>query len=572
MTDVRAAENTPHHASPEMETALIGALITHSDNWDLVAGTLAPQDFFVAANRLLFDLITRTSRRNPVWDANVLISDIRTEYRDPGMLLAQMGAALTAASRVRVNVQTYCTTLRGLATLRRLQAASDDIRRIAAEGSQHDVDAALSQAGQVIENIGEQHFGGSSDDGDMTSVLHEVVDDVKSPLPPGTLTGTPYGIAELDEMTGGAHGNELIILGGRPSMGKTALATKFMISALKATRRVVFFSLEMSRKELAQRALSILADVETKRIRARTASEVDVFAIEKAVESAVTDASTQFKWKVFDKGHDTPAAMLATARREKRKHGLDMVFVDYLQMMSEPSEKGAGNRANEVSAISRALKRIAKELDIPVIALAQINRGNTDRADKRPVMSDLRESGAIEQDADVIMFIHREFYYNSEAPADEAEIIIAKQRNGPVGTVKVGWDPTKTQFFDLRAARKAVHTGPATDYSVEHYDDGAQINLPPRAPDPIIRTAPRPAPLHAAPPTQSTTPTSGAAAHAGRTMTPPPPPPPPARMSRAQESPASAARNNQATAGGATTEDPLSIVDGAGNLNMGSFL
>lgn len=598
MTDVAPPKLAAHHASPEMEVALIGALITQSDNWDLVASALSPDDFSIAANRLLFDLIARTARRNPVWDANMLVSDIRSEYRDPGTLLAQMGAALTAANRVRVNVPTYCRTLRALATLRRLEVAADDIRRIASEGSQHDVDAALSQAGQVIETIGEQHFGGSSDDGDMTSVLREVVDDVKSPMSPDTLTGVSYGIAELDEMTGGAHGNELIILGGRPSMGKTALATKFMLAALKASKRVVFFSLEMSRKELAQRALSILADVETKRIRARTASEVDVFAIEKAVESAVADASTQLKWKVFDKGHDTPAAMLATARREKRKHGLDMILVDYLQMMSEPSEKGAGNRANEVSAISRALKRLAKELDIPVIALAQINRGNTDRADKRPVMSDLRESGAIEQDADVIMFVHREAYYNSEAPADEAEIIICKQRNGPVGTVKVGWDPTKTQFFDTQGQLKPVRGPHMETYSVDDFDDGADAALPPRAPDPVIRaaritspassqaapvaasgalSAGRPAPGSTSGSASGPTPGSMPGPIPGPTPGPMPPPPPPPRPQSGRPAPVAGAKPppslpSNGSAQAAAIEDPLEVVDGAGNLNMRNFL
>ncbi|MBL4817834.1 MAG: replicative DNA helicase, partial [Deltaproteobacteria bacterium] len=261
------------------------------------------------------------------------------------------------------------------------------------------------------------------------------------------ITGIPTGYADFDDKTGGLQGSDLIIIAGRPSMGKTSFAMNLAEhAAIKAKKSVAIFSLEMPGDQIAMRMMSSLGRIDQKSIRTGKLQESDWPRLTSAV-SLLSEA------KIFidDAASPSPTDIRARSRRLKREHGLDMIIIDYLQLMSIAGS--SENRATEISEISRSLKALAKELDVPVIALSQLNRSLESRPDKRPVMSDLRESGAIEQDADVIAFLYREEYYlRDKTPEDKlgiAEIIIAKNRNGPTGQFELKFFSNITRFVDL---------------------------------------------------------------------------------------------------------------------------
>ena len=267
----------------------------------------------------------------------------------------------------------------------------------------------------------------------------------------GSVTGLATGFADLDELTAGLQPSDLIIVAARPSMGKTALAVNFAEhAAMRSKKAVAIFSMEMSASQLAFRLISSLGRINQQHLRTGDIQEEEW----PRVTSAITMLSDA---KIFidDTPALSPAELRARARRLKREHDLGLIVIDYLQLMAVPGNKE--NRATEISEISRGLKALAKELNIPVIALSQLNRSLEQRTDKRPVMADLRESGAIEQDADVILFIYRDEYYNPES-SDKglAEIIIGKQRNGPTGTVKLTFLGQYTKFENFASEAYAV--------------------------------------------------------------------------------------------------------------------
>ena len=252
------------------------------------------------------------------------------------------------------------------------------------------------------------------------------------------------GLAEFDYVTGGFHNTELTIVAGRPSDGKTAVTLQMALNAARAGKSVCFFSLEMSKEQLVNRMLSMESNVDSQKLRTGTLTDADWDAV---VEGIGTIGSSKL---VID---DTPGISIMELRSKCRKvkleHGLDLVMIDYLQLMSG-SGKNGDNRQQEISEISRSLKALARELNAPVIALSQLSRACETRPDHRPMLSDLRESGAIEQDADVVMFLYRDDYYNKDTDnPNTAEVIIAKQRNGPIGTVYLGWKPELTRFVNI---------------------------------------------------------------------------------------------------------------------------
>jgi replicative DNA helicase len=257
----------------------------------------------------------------------------------------------------------------------------------------------------------------------------------------GQLTGISTGFTDLDELTAGLQPSDLIIVAARPSMGKTAFAMNIAeAAAMRGKKSVAVFSMEMSASQLALRLISSMGRIHQQHLRTGDLAEEDW----PRVTSAITMLS-EAKIFIDDTPAMSPVEMRARSRRLQREHGLDMIVIDYLQLMQVPGNKE--NRATEISEISRGLKALAKELNVPVIALSQLNRSLEQRADKRPMMSDLRESGAIEQDADLIMFIYRDDYYNKESPDKGlAEIIIGKQRNGPTDTAKLTFLGHYTKF------------------------------------------------------------------------------------------------------------------------------
>jgi len=261
----------------------------------------------------------------------------------------------------------------------------------------------------------------------------------------GSVTGLPTGYTEFDEMTAGLQPTDLIILAARPAMGKTTLALNIAeYSAIKTKKAVAVFSMEMSASQLALRLISSNGRVNATRLRTGQLEDEDWSRVSSAIRML-----REAKIFIDDEPALSPVKLAAKARRLKREHDLGLIVIDYLQLMSVPGN--SENRATEISEISRSLKSLAKELKVPVIALSQLNRSLETRTDKRPVMADLRESGAIEQDADVIVFIYRDEYYNKDNSPDKglAEVIIGKQRNGPTGSLKLKFFGEYTRFDNL---------------------------------------------------------------------------------------------------------------------------
>ena len=261
----------------------------------------------------------------------------------------------------------------------------------------------------------------------------------------GAIDGVPTGFVDLDNLLTGLHGGELVLVGARPSMGKTSFGMNVLsYASVMAGKTVAAFSLEMPRDQLAMRLLCADARVDMQSVRHGTLRDEDWLSLSRAL-GPIAAANLY----IDDTSGITPSQLRSRCRRLKIERGLDLVMVDYIQLMA--SDGRAENRQNEVSEISRALKGIAKELNVPVLALAQLSRAGAQRSDKRPILSDLRDSGAIEQDADVVMFLHREEYYDPNTEDKNiAEVIVAKQRNGPLGTIKLAWLGQYTRFASLQ--------------------------------------------------------------------------------------------------------------------------
>ncbi|MEL6522484.1 MAG: replicative DNA helicase [Pseudomonadota bacterium] len=473
--DANASDGLPHNI--EAEQQLLGAVLTNNDLYDRVASVISPQHFFDPVHARIFEVasarIAKNLQATPVTLKAFLEDDPGLkELGGPGYLAKLAGAAIASFA-----ARDYAQIIYDLAIRRELMALGRDIT--AKAGS---VDVTSEPREQIVEaeqqlyKLSEQ---GQSDTG-FQSFLKAVTDAVNvanaAYQRDGGLAGVSTGLTDMDKKLGGLHRSDLLILAGRPSMGKTSLATNIAFNIAKNYRRatlpdgtegaveggvVGFYSLEMSAEQLAARILSEASEVPSEQIRRGDMTEGE---FRRFVEAAkALEACPLY----ID---DTPALpisqLAARARRLKRTHGLDVLMVDYLQLVRPASMKD--NRVNEVSEITQGLKAIAKELDIPVVALSQLSRQVESREDKRPQLSDLRESGSIEQDADVVMFVFREEYYKErEKPGDhdldamakwqeemesvhgKAEVIIGKQRHGPIGTVELSFEGRFTRFGNL---------------------------------------------------------------------------------------------------------------------------
>ncbi|MCX7646424.1 MAG: replicative DNA helicase [Rhodobacteraceae bacterium] len=485
MTEVRAlraaqpgeaeAEALPHNI--EAEQQLLGAILTNNELYDRVAGIVRAEHFFDPVHRRIWEVaearIQKNALASPVTLKAFLEDDEGLKALGGPAYLARLAGAAIAAFAAR----DYAQMLHDLAVRRELIALGRDIAARAAA-----VDVGSEPAEQIVEaeqrlyKLAEQGRGETG----FQSFLKAVTDAVNvanlAYQRDGGLAGLSTGLVDLDRKLGGLHKSDLLILAGRPSMGKTSLATNIAFNIAKAYRRgrrpdgtegaveggvVGFFSLEMSAEQLAARVLSEAAEVPSEQIRRGDMTEAE---FRRFVEAAkALEACPLY----IDDTPALPIAQLAArARRLKRTHGLDVLFVDYLQLVRPASAKDS--RVNEVSEITQGLKAIAKELDIPVVALSQLSRQVESREDKRPQLADLRESGSIEQDADVVMFVFREEYYKErEKPGDHdleklarwqeemerlhgrAEVIIGKQRHGPIGTVELAFEGRFTRFSNL---------------------------------------------------------------------------------------------------------------------------
>ena len=468
------AEFLPHNI--EAEQQLLGAILTNNDVYDRVTAIIRAEHFFEPVHQRIFEIAAARIQKNalasPVTLKAFLEDDAGLrELGGPAYLARIAGAALSAYA-----ARDYAQMIFDLAVRRELIGLGRDISAMAAK-----VDVTFEPKDQIIEaeqrlyKLGEQ---GHSERG-FQSFLKAVTDAVTMANAAyqrdGGLAGLATGLVDLDKKLGGLHPSDLLILAGRPSMGKTALATNIGFNIAKAYKRgrrpdgsegavdggvVGFFSLEMSAEQLAARILSEASEVPSEQIRRGDMTEAE---FRRFVEAAkALEACPLY----IDDTPALPIAQLAArARRLKRTHGLDLLIVDYLQLVKGTSKE---NRVQEVSEITQGLKAIAKELDIPVMALSQLSRQVENREDKRPQLSDLRESGSIEQDADVVMFVYREEYYKErEKPGDhdleamakwqavmenvhgKAEVVIGKQRHGPIGSVDLSFEGRFTRFGNL---------------------------------------------------------------------------------------------------------------------------
>jgi replicative DNA helicase len=430
----------PH--SIEAEQAVLGGLMIDSAAWDQVADRVNADDFYRNDHRLIFSATAGLIERNQPCDAVTLSGILESQG-----LLDQVGGlsylgTLARDTPTAANIKAYADIVRERSVLRQLISAGNAIVNNALEPEGRQAREIVDDAERAVFEIAERGSRGKVGFRTVKSILPEVVNRIDELYQnEGLLTGIPTGFKQLDEMTSGLQPGDLIIVAGRPSMGKTTLAVNMAENAaLGSKKSAAIFSMEMSAEALTLRMLSSLGRINQSHLRSGRLQEDDWPRIDSAM-TQLGGASIH----VDETPALTPTEIRARSRRLKRERGLDLIVVDYLQLMQVAGTKE--NRATEISEISRSLKALARELKVPVIALSQLNRGVEQRQEKKPVMSDLRESGALEQDADVILLIYREEVYDPNTTRKGiADIIIAKQRNGPTGEVQLTFLGQYTKF------------------------------------------------------------------------------------------------------------------------------
>lgn len=451
MIDLQSRKKTadplkrPPH-SIEAEQAILGGLMLENQALDKISMKLCEQDFYRSEHRVLFRAMLNLTQKNQPFDLVTIVDHLKSLHAldDAGGETYLFELASNTPSIA--NVSAYADIVREKSVQRQLITVATDIADAAYNPGLREVAELLDFAENRVFVIADQtaREGGPEP---IKSVLGRAVERIDALYQSGSaMTGLATGLTELDGLTSGLQRSDLIIVAGRPSMGKTTLVMNIAEhAAIKGSQPVLVFSMEMPADSLAMRMMSSLGRIDQHRIRTGQLDDDDWPRVTSAVHM-LSDAPLF----IDDTPALSPAEMRARARRLMKEHGqLALIVVDYLQLMKVPGFK-ADNRTAEISEISRALKSLAKELQVPVIALSQLNRSLEQRQDKRPVMSDLRESGAIEQDADVICFIYRDEVYNEDSPDKGcAEIIIAKQRNGPIGRVRVAFLGKYTRFEDL---------------------------------------------------------------------------------------------------------------------------
>ena len=474
-TDAGAADSGPGYRSPpgnmEAEQALLGALLVNNEAATLVSGFLRPEHFFLPVHGRIFDGVLRTVERGQIANPVTL-----KHYFERDEALAEAGgwaylARLAGSAVTVVNAEHYGRAVHDLALRRALVEIGEGVANDA-------YDAPLDRPATDQIEAAEQRLFALAETGRIDSGAERLAAPLAGAVEAierayrrdSRLTGAATGLLDLDRLLGGLHASDLAILAGRPSMGKTALATNIAFNAASRTEdgaRVAFFSLEMSAEQLATRLLAEQTGIPSDKLRRGEVRDGDFAEIVRACR-----AMEALPLYIDDSPALTVAGLRARARRLKRRHGVSLVVVDYLQLMRPVTSARLNNRVHEVSEITQGLKALAKDLDLPVLALSQLSRAVEQRDDKRPQLADLRESGSIEQDADVVMFVYREAYYlgRREPAADSsaehaewadkmaavrnlAEVHVAKQRHGPIGKVALYFDERFTKFDNLESTR-----------------------------------------------------------------------------------------------------------------------
>jgi replicative DNA helicase len=470
----------PHNLQAEM--AVLGAILFDNNAQQRVSDILKPRDFYAPANSAIFEVLDRLISGGRVADGVTLREHFERDGR-----LAEIGGAryladLLDSAAFGPEIVDYARLVHDLSLRRELIDIGAGMVQTAAKG---DLDmpgeAQIQDAERKLFTLAERGAGAQGFQTFNAALTTSIQTATAAYKRDGKIAGVPSGLSELDRKLGGLHKSDLVILAARPSMGKTALATNIAYHAAKACRRspgpngtmktdegavVGFFSLEMSSDQLAARVLADVSGVPSDKMRRGELTPKDYEAIRDAAETM--EGIPLF---IDDTGGISISQLAARARRLQRTSGLDLLIIDYLQLITPSGARRNDGRVQEVTEITKSLKALAKELAIPIIALSQLSRAVEQREDKRPQLADLRESGSIEQDADVVMFIYREAYYLERLEPGEgdprhaewkdqmaakfnvAEIIIAKQRHGPIGRVDVGFNPARVRFSNLEHSR-----------------------------------------------------------------------------------------------------------------------
>ena len=437
-----ASLKMPPH-SIEAEISVLGGLLTDNSAWDKVAEYVSEEDFYRKDHRLIFRAISTLEGEGKPFDV-VTVS----EWLDNHKLLDDAGglsflATIAENTAGASNISAYAKIVRQRSIFRKLISASNKISETVFNPQGRSSDEVIDFAEQSIFEIAEQEDKVRKNYSSIKELLTKAVDRIDELFRrDNPITGISTGFDDFDERTAGLQPSDLVIIAGRPSMGKTAFAINIAEhAAIKNKLSVAVFSMEMPSEQLAMRILGSLSRINQQKIRTGQLNDEDWPRLTSTI-AMMQDVNLY----IDDTPALTPSELRSRSRRIAReKGGLDLIIVDYLQLMQRPGT--VENRATEISEISRSLKAMAKELKVPVVALSQLNRSLESRTDKRPVMSDLRESGAIEQDADLIVFIYRDDVYLDDSPhKGMAEIIISKQRNGPIGTVKLAFLGQYTRF------------------------------------------------------------------------------------------------------------------------------
>ncbi len=433
----------PH--SLEAEQSVLGGLLLDNETWDRVSEKVVAQDFYSRSHRLVFEVIASLIDGGEPIDLITLSEALENEQKleDAGgfVYLAEMMKNTPSAA----NITAYAEIVRERAVTRELIAVANEIAEAGYDTQGRSSADLLDFAETKVFAIAEQRVNKSEGPASITSVLEKTVDRIEKLCnePSGGVTGVSTGFADLDKMTAGMQRSDLIIIAARPSMGKTTFAMNLAEhAAMTQEKPALVFSLEMPSEQLMMRMLASLGRIDQTKIRTGQLDDED-WARLSSTMGLLLENGQMF---IDDAAGLTPTDVRSRARRIARDHGgLSMIMIDYLQLMRVPAL--SENRTLEISEISRSLKALAKELEVPVIALSQLNRSLEQRSDKRPINSDLRESGAIEQDADLIMFIYRdEVYHDDSEFKGMAEIIIGKQRNGPIGRVPLTFQGQFSRF------------------------------------------------------------------------------------------------------------------------------
>ncbi|MHA6250302.1 replicative DNA helicase [Oceanobacillus sp. CAU 1775] len=441
MSDSYIDRTPPHNI--EAEQSVIGAIFLAPDSFSAASEILLPDDFYRASHQRIFAAMLKLSDRGEPIDiitVTTYLNNVKQLEEAGGVAyLTQVAESVPTAA----NIEYYCRIVEEKALLRRLIRAATDIVTSGFE-NEDNIEDVLNEAEKQILEVSSKNNSGSFKE--IKDVLIDVYDNIeKLHESDGDVTGIPTGYQELDRITSGFQRNDLIIVAARPSVGKTAFALNIAQNvAVKTNENVAIFSLEMGADQLVQRMLCAEGNIDSHRLRSGQLLPEDWGKLTMAMGS-LSNAGIF----IDDSPGIRVSEIRSKCRRLKQEHGLGMIMIDYLQLISG-SANSKENRQQEVSEISRSLKGLARELEVPLIALSQLSRGVESRQDKRPMMSDLRESGSIEQDADIVGFLYRDDYYDSESEKQNIiEIIISKQRNGPTGTVELAFVKEYNKFVDL---------------------------------------------------------------------------------------------------------------------------